>query len=78
MIKSRFEVKSRNERKRQQELIESLEMGKSNLNLNTTKMFSLFGKEKRVKDIENEEEDFSPTRKNKKNEMLNTSLNSLC
>jgi hypothetical protein len=78
LIKSRFEIKSRNERKRQQELIESLEMGKSNLNLNTTKMFSLFGKEKRVKDIENEEEDFSPTRKNKKNEMLNTSLNSLC
>lgn len=53
-------------------------MGKSNLNLNTTKMFSLFGKEKRVKDIENEEEDFSPTQKNKKNEMLNTSLSSLC
>lgn len=48
MSKSRFEVEKNRNKQRQQELLQSLESGKNNLDLNTTKMFRILGKEKKI------------------------------
>ena len=56
LIKSRIEIQSKKSKRRQQEIVESLEMGRNNLNLNTAKYFDLIGLDKE-KDAPAEQEE---------------------
>ena len=55
MSRSRFEVEKNRNKQKQQDLLQSLESGRSNLNLNTNKMFKILGKDKKVVDEEEDE-----------------------
>ena len=76
LSKSRFEIESKKKKQHQENLIQSLEAGRANLDLNTTKFLSMIGRNEQ-KEEQLEEELVLPD-KVKKNNSLNTSLNSIC